>query len=223
MKNEFLLDSEPLLEYIANLSVNETLAQRNLRERTAHLELAIMQISPIQAQFLKFILQITKAKNCLEIGTFCGYSSLVIAETIPADGKLITCDINERWTTYAKESWVDANVSNKVTLKLADANQTLGELLSHSADSFDFIFIDADKTNYPDYYDKCFQLCRPGGMIIVDNIFWEGKVLEQNSNCRQTKSIQQLNESIKNDNRVNRSIVPIADGLFLVQKLDNTS
>ncbi len=218
MKADNKILSELVSQYINQNAVKESNNQKKLREATSHLELSIMQISPIQGQFIRVLLKLINAKKCLEVGTFCGYSALVIAESLPSDGHLITLDINPRWTEYSRPAWQAAGVDNKITLQLGDASQSLHALLETELETFDFIFIDADKTNYSNYYDLSFQLLRKGGIMLIDNIFWDGKVLDDKHQDRQTIAIRELNKKIANDQNIVSTIIPIADGLQLICK-----
>ncbi len=219
MKKDSITYSRSLVDYIDHHSIKETPAQIALRKNTTHLEMSIMQISPLQGQFLRLLVSLLNAKNCLEVGTFCGYSALVIAEALPEDGKLITCDINPTWTPYAKKAWEEAGVDHKIDYRLADAVESLKNILKTSKETFDLIFIDADKTNYLQYYDLSFQLLRKGGIMLIDNVFWDGKVADSENQERQTLAIRALNEKIAQDERVMSCIIPIADGFQLLHKL----
>jgi predicted O-methyltransferase YrrM len=189
-----------------------------LREETAPMALAPMQVAPEQAQFMQFLIRLIQAKNVLELGTFTGYSALAMALAMHEDGRLITCDISEEWTQRAPYFWHKAQQDKKIDLRIGPALITLHQLLTEGmAHSFDFIFIDADKTNYLNYYELALQLIRPSGMIAIDNIFWEGAVVDRQDESAQTREIRRLNEWIKQDKRVYTSLLPIADGLFLVQ------
>jgi len=180
--------------------------------------LAIMQVSPEQAQFMQLLLRLISAKNVLELGTFTGYSALAMALALPDDGFLITCDINSEWTEKAPLFWQQAEQEKKIDLRLAPALETMKQLLTEGyALSFDFIFIDADKTNYLNYYELALQLLKPSGLIAIDNVFWEGKVIDPQETGAQTREIRKLNEFLKQDNRVYTSLLPISDGLFLIQ------
>lgn len=192
-----------------------------LREDTASMPLALMQVAPEQAQFLQFLIRLLQAKKVLELGTFTGYSALAMALAMPEEGQLITCDINEEWTHKAPLFWRQANQDKKIDLRIAPALQTLNQLLKDGmAHTFDFIFIDADKTNYLNYYELALQLIRSSGLIVIDNIFWEGAVIDPEDDSAQTREIRRLNLWIKQDKRVYSSLLPIADGLFLVQPRD---
>lgn len=205
-----------LYAYLLDISLREDPTLHALREETAKLALAAMQVAPEQAQFMQFLLRLTDARKILELGTFTGYSALAMALALPEDGELITCDINEEWTSIAKPYWERAKQDKKINLRLGPALNTLENLLREGR-SFDFIFIDADKTNYRHYYEFALQLLSPRGFIAIDNIFWDGKVIDANETTGQTREIRSLNNFIKDDKRVNVSLLAIADGLFLIQ------
>lgn len=213
------LDLTPALyDYLLDISVNEHPILKALRDDTAKMALAHMQISPEQAQFMQLLLRLMNAKNVLELGTFTGYSALAMALVLPDDGRLITCDINTEWTHKAPLFWQQANQNNKIDLRLAPALETLHKLLDEGqAHTFDFIFIDADKTNYVHYYELALQLLKPSGLIAIDNVLWQGKVIDPQEIGGQTREIRKLNALIKKDTRVYTSLLPIGDGLFLIQ------
>ena len=201
-----------------DVSLHEHPALRALREETASMPLAIMQVAPEQAQFMQMLIRLIQAKTVLELGTFTGYSALAMALALPDNGTLITCDINSEWTHRAPLFWRQANQEKKIELRLAPALDTLNQLLDDGlSHSFDFIFIDADKTNYVNYYELAMQLISPRGLIAIDNVFWESKVIDPLETGGQTREIRKLNELLKQDNRVYTSLLPISDGLFLVQ------
>jgi len=205
-----------LYEYMLDKSLREHPALTGLRKETSTMELANMQVAPEQAQFMQFLLRLIRAKNVLELGTFTGYSALAMSLVLPEDGQLITCDISEEWTKRAHPFWHEAKQENK--LRLGPALETLYALLNEGWEQkFDFIFIDADKTNYLNYYELALKLIKPQGLIAIDNVFWDGKVIDPNETGGQTREIKKLNELIKQDQRVFVSLLPIADGLFLVQ------
>jgi predicted O-methyltransferase YrrM len=215
MKHLQLTDS--LYQYMLDVSLREDPSLRALREATATLPLALMQVAPEQAQFMQFLLHVLQAKKVLELGTFTGYSALSFALALPDDGRVITCDINPEWTQRAHPFWAQAGQAHKIDLRIAPALQTLNTLLAHGeAQTFDFVFIDADKTNYVHYYELALRLVRPGGIIAIDNVFWEGAVIDPLDIGAQTREIRKLNAIIKADERVCTSLLPIADGLFLV-------
>ncbi len=207
-----------LYDYMLDVSLREHPVLQALREDTSSMPLAMMQVSPEQAQFMQLLIRLINAKNVLELGTFTGYSALAMALALPEDGHLITCDINKEWTRNAPSFWRKANQEKKIELRIAPALETLQQLLNDGrAHTFDFIFIDADKTNYVNYYDLAMQLISPKGLIAIDNVFWEGGVINPQDEGAQTREIRKLNELLKHDSRVHTSLLPIADGLFLVQ------
>lgn len=209
-----------LYEYMLDKSLREHPVLESLRKETSLMELANMQVAPEQAQFMQFLLRITQAKNVLELGTFTGYSALAMSLALPDDGRLITCDVSAEWTKKAPFFWKEAKQEHKIELRLGRALDTLHTLVAEGWEQkFDFIFIDADKTNYLNYYEMALKLIQPKGIIAIDNIFWDGKVIDKNETGGQTREIKKLNELIKNDQRVFISLLPIADGLFLVQRV----
>ena len=208
-----------LYGYMLDISLREHPVLQALRAETAKLPLAIMQVAPEQAQFMQFLLKMQNAKKVLELGTFTGYSALAMAIVLPDDGHLITCDINTPWVTIAKPFWASAGQDKKIDLRVAPALETLHTLLNteQAAQSFDFIFIDADKTNYLHYYEYALKLIKPNGVIAIDNIFWDGLVIDASNTDAQTREIRKLNAIIKKDQRVDVSLLAIADGLFLIK------
>lgn len=207
-----------LYDYMLEVSLREHPVLKTLREDTAKMALAVMQVAPEQAQFMQLLIKLIQAKRVLEIGTFTGYSALAMALALPEDGELITCDINKDWTANAPSFWQQAGQDKKIKLRLAPALETLQQLLNEGyRHRFDFIFIDADKTNYLHYYELALQLVSPQGLIAIDNIFWDGKVIDSQVNDGQTREIRRLNELLKQDERVDTSLLAIADGLFLVR------
>lgn len=211
--------TEKLYEYYQNMSLREHLVLKKLREQTHKMSMAQMQISPEQGQFMALLTELLAAKKTLDIGTFTGYSALAVALALPADGKVIACDINTDWTGIAKKFWKMAGVEHKIDLRLAPAVETLQSLIqSGHAGTFDFSFIDADKKNYSNYYELSLQLLRPGGLIAVDNVLWSGAVADESIQDENTQAIRELNEKILQDERVTMSMVPIGDGLTLARK-----
>ncbi|QDP71163.1 SAM-dependent methyltransferase [Legionella israelensis] len=207
-----------LYDYMFDVSLREHPVLHELREETSRLPLAAMQVAPEQAQFMQMLLQILKARYVLELGTFTGYSALAMALTLPEDGKLITCDISEEWTSHAYPFWKKAGQDKKIHLRLGKALDSMNLLLEEGwQHGFDFIFIDADKTNYTQYYELALKLIQPDGLIAIDNIFWGGKVIDENETGGQTREIRKLNQLIKCDDRVSVSLLAIADGLFLLK------
>lgn len=207
-----------LYQYLLDVSLRDHPVLAELREYTATHPLAVMQVAPEQAQFMQFLLRLMRAKNVLELGTFTGYSALAMALAVPEDGKVITCDINQTWTAKAKDFWQRAGQDHKIELRLAPALESMHILYNDGwAKGFDFIFIDADKTGYLQYYELALQLLKPGGMIMIDNVFWEGRVIDPGDKSAQTREIRKLNALLKKDERVFISLLPVADGLFLIQ------
>lgn len=206
-----------LYDYLFDISVKEHPVLQELRLATQDHPLAIMQVAPEQAQFMQFLIHLISARRVLELGTFTGYSALAMALALPEDGELITCDINQEWTKNAPMFWEKAGMANKIQLRIAPALASLHALIAQGENqSFDFIFIDADKTNYVNYYELALQLISPKGLIAIDNIFWDGKVIDPTDNTGQTRQIRRLNALIKDDQRVHSCTMPIADGLFLI-------
>lgn len=207
-------------QYIQNVTVTESDVLKALREETAQLSMSVMQISPEQGQLMSLLAKLTKAKRIIEVGVFTGYSSICLAKELPEHGELIACDVSEEWTNIAKRYWQQAGLQNKIELKLAPALKTLDALIvqGHAA-SFDIAFIDADKENYKKYFDQCFALLRPGGLILVDNTLWSGDVADPNIMDEETTAIRELNMYIAKHQQVMSSLVPISDGLTLAIKL----
>ena len=210
--------TDELYDYFLDVSLREPAVLRKLREETGALEKAQMQISPEQGQFMALLVQLIGARRTLEIGTFTGYSALVVALALPPDGRVIACDVSEEWTSMGRRYWKKAGVADKIDLRLAPALETLDGLLREGRDSFDFAFIDADKANYDAYYERCLQLVRPGGLIAVDNVLWHGKVIDRAVKDADTEAIRRLNAKLKSDERVTLSLVPIGDGLTLARR-----
>ena len=206
-------------DYLLSVSLREPDILRQLREETAHLPMAMMQISPEQGQFMALLVQLLGATKTLEIGVFTGYSSLCVALALPPNGEIVACDVSEEYTAIARRYWDAAGVANKIDLRLAPALETLDKLLAAGQDeTFDFAFIDADKANYENYYERSLQLIRPGGLIAIDNVLWSGKVADSQVQDNQTNSIRAFNNKLHQDERVTLSLVPIADGLTLALK-----
>lgn len=220
MANQTLVMNDALYDYMLSVSLREHEVLRNLRERTAKMSTAGMQIAPEQGQFMAMLVQILGAKKTLDVGVFTGYSSTTVAMALPDDGRVIGLDTNKEWTKMAQQAWKAAGVDHKVSLKLGYAADALNELLEQGEEgSFDFAFVDADKQSYDVYYELCLKLLRVGGVMALDNVFQEGKVLNPDSESEQVKIICALNQKILTDLRVNVSLLPIADGLTLVRKL----
>jgi predicted O-methyltransferase YrrM len=208
-----------LYEYLLSVSVREPEILVQLRQETAQLPMARMQISPEQGQFMALLVKLIGARKTLEIGVFTGYSSLVTALALPTDGKIVACDVSEEYTNIARRYWEKAGVADKIDLHIAPALETLDNLLANKeAESFDFAFIDADKGNYENYYERSLQLIRSGGLIAIDNVLWSGKVADPDIQDNQTRKIRAFNQKLHQDDRITLSLVPIADGLTLARK-----
>ncbi len=212
------LDNQ-LYDYLLCVSLREPDVLRQLREETARLPMAMMQIAPEQGQFMALLVQLLGATKTLDIGVFTGYSSLCVALALPPQGKIVACDISQEDTAVARRYWEVAGVADKIDLRLAPALETLEELLATGqAGTFDFVFIDADKRNYEEYYERSLQLIRPGGLIAIDNVLWSGRVADLQVQDARTQLIRAFNEKLHQDERVSLSLVPIADGLTLALK-----
>jgi caffeoyl-CoA O-methyltransferase len=207
--------NDALSAYVAAMGCRETPVRAALRERTAQMDQANMQIAPLEGAFLQTLALISGATRYLEVGVFTGYSSLAVAEVLPDDGHIVACDRSEEWTDIAREHWRQAGVEHKIDLRLGYARQTLQTLVDEGQ-VFDFAFIDADKENYEAYYELALKLVRPGGFIAVDNVLWGGAVVETNPESASTRAIQAFNEARRHDGRVHLSLVPIADGVTLL-------
>lgn len=220
MMSDSTLNLTPsVYSYLLNNSLREPEVLSQLRAETHKLPFSQMQISPEQGQFMTLLIELLQAKKTLDIGTFTGYSALIVALALPVDGKVIACDTSTEWTNIAKQYWTKAKVAHKIDLHLAPAAQTLDKLIANGEEnSFDFAFIDADKENYLTYYEKALTLLRPGGLIAVDNVLWSGSVADLNDQTPDTVAIRKVNTKIHHDDRVTMSMLPIGDGLTLVRK-----
>lgn len=208
-----------IAEYISQHGSAEPELARQLREQTAQMAQANMQISAEQGQLLQLLLRLMGARRCLEIGVFTGYSSLLAALALPADGCIIACDISREWTDIARDWWQRAGVADKIDLRLQPASVTLQELLDDGqAGSFDFAFIDADKTGYDEYYELGLQLLRPDGLLMFDNVLWSGRVLLESVQDDDTAALQRLNAKLVDDQRVQVLMLAMADGITLALK-----
>ncbi len=222
MSTRTLTLNDDLYQYLLDVSLRETPIQRRLREETARMEMAGMQISPEQGQFMALLVALMGARNTLEVGVFTGYSALCVAGALPEDGRILACDVSEEWTSIARRYWKEAGVDGKIELRLAPATETLAALIKGGEKGrFDFAFIDADKENYGVYFEQCLELLRPGGLIAVDNTLWSGSVLDAEDQSKDTKAIRELNKALRKDSRIRLSLVPIGDGLTLAMKLQN--
>ena len=209
--------TESVYSYLLQSGIQESSIAYELRVKTQEsTPWHMMQISPEQGAFMTLLVRLIGAKKTIEVGTFTGYSALVVAEALPEDGRIIACDVSEEWTSIARDFWERAGLRNKIDLRLRPATETLDELIDQGgADSFDFAFIDADKANYDDYYERCLVLLRPGGLVGIDNVLWGGRVADDTANDDDTLAIRALNEKVRTDQRVSATILTIGDGLTL--------
>ncbi|UZE22427.1 class I SAM-dependent methyltransferase [Pseudomonas sp. B21-056] len=211
---------DALYQYLLDVSLRETPLQRRLRDETQALPMARWQIAPEQGQFLSLLVKLTGARRLLEVGTFTGYSALCMASALPPDGSLICCDIPGDYNAVALRYWREAGLAERVELRLAPALETLDNLERQGqGGTFDLIFIDADKANYPAYLEYALRLLRTGGLVMFDNTLWDGRVLEAQPQSEDTRAIQALNLALKDDPRVDLSLLPLGDGLTLCRKL----
>jgi caffeoyl-CoA O-methyltransferase len=210
---------DELWEYMRRVTLREPDILRRLREETARLPNSNLQISAEQGQFMALLMHLIGARRTIEIGVYTGYSALVVAQALPDDGRVIACDINEEWTAVGRRYWREAGVDRKIDLRIGRALSTLDELIaSGQGNRFDFVFIDADKTNYANYYERALVLLRPGGLIAVDNVLWYGRVIDASFDDPDTRAIRVFNEQLKGDDRVWLSMLPVRDGLTLACK-----
>lgn len=211
--------TDSLYEYVLSVGLREPEAFRALREDTAKLPDAEWQIAPEQGPFLAMLVQLLGAKKCLEVGTFTGYSAAWVASVLPADGKIVCCELNPDFAAVAKKHWDAAGLSGKIDLRMGRALDTLTRLVATGeTGTFDYAFIDADKGQYNLYYERCLMLLRPGGVIAVDNTMWDGKVADPKVTDADTVAIRALNQKLFKDTRVSLSFLPFADGLTLARK-----
>ncbi|AZO83849.1 SAM-dependent methyltransferase [Stutzerimonas stutzeri] len=210
---------DALYQYLLDVSLRETPLLKRLRDETQALPMARWQVAPEQGQFLALLVKLTGARRLLEVGTFTGYSALCMAAALPADGSLICCDIPGDYNAIARRYWQEAGLAGRIDLRLAPALETLGELERQvQGEQFDLVFIDADKANYPAYLEHALRLLRVGGLALFDNTLWSGRVLESSPESADTRAIQALNLALKDDVRVDLSLLPLGDGLTLCRK-----
>lgn len=209
---------EVLQEYLLSVGARPSDVRLRLRDATSALSNAQMQISIEQGEFMHLLVGLIGARRCLEVGTFTGYSALVTAEALPDDGLLVCCDVSEEYTSVGRPFWDEAGVAHKIDLRIAPAVETLDALLDEGhAGTFDFAFIDADKSNYDAYYERALRLVRPGGVVGIDNTLWYGKVADPEVDDPDTVALRALNRKIHGDDRVDVVLLPIGDGLTLAR------
>lgn len=210
---------EKVRKYLLDHSLREPPAAAELRAVTAKLPYGGMQISPEQGQLMALLVQSIGARRAIEIGTFTGYSALWVASALPADGRLVCCDVSAEWTAVGKPYWEKAGVAGRIDLRIGPAMATLDRLLDDGgAEAYDFAFIDADKTGYDGYYERCLKLLRRGGLIGIDNVLWGGDVADPKKRSDDTLALRALNDKLHRDERVTLSMLPIGDGLTLALK-----
>lgn len=219
MSNQTISLTDALHQYLLDVSLRESDVLKALREETATLSTANMQIAPEQGQFMALLVHLCGARHIIEVGVYTGYSSLAMALALPENGRLLACDLSEEYTNIAQRYWSEAGVSSKIDLHLAPAIETLQTLRKDgAAERFDMAFIDADKASYDAYYEHCLALLRQGGLIIVDNVLWGGSVVDPDKQDEDTCAIRAFNQKLLADQRVDISLVPIGDGLTLARK-----
>lgn len=209
-----------LVEYIRAVGMRESPAARRLREVTERLPEAHMHTAPEQCQLLALLVGLMGVRRAVEIGVFTGYSALWVAEALPADGILVALDVSVAWTEIAKTHWRLAGVEDKVDLHLGPARDSLDALVAGGAGTFGFVYIDADKESYDDYYESALALLHPNGLVALDNMLWRGDVADPTVSDPSTDAIRRLNAKIHADPRVSPCLVPVGDGLMLARKLD---
>jgi predicted O-methyltransferase YrrM len=219
MSRETLGLSPELTDYVRRVGVREDAGLRALREETAAHPRAVMQISAEQGQFLGLLIELIGARKTLEVGVFTGYSAMWVAKTMGPAGRVIALDISEEFTSIARKHWASAGIADRIDLRIAPAAESLAKLVDNGeSGTFDFAFIDADKTAYDTYYEYALKLLRPGGLIAIDNVLWSGKVIDPSDTTADTEALRALNTKIAADPRVTVNLVPIGDGLTLARK-----
>jgi predicted O-methyltransferase YrrM len=218
MANKTLGISDELAAYVLEVGSREPEVLTRLREETSALPQRNMQIAPEQGAFLGLLVELTGARRCIEVGTFTGYSSTAVALALADDGRLVCCDVSEEWTSVARRYWEAAGVADKVQLRLGPAAETLDELLADGEGTYDFAFVDADKSGYDGYYERLLRLVRPGGLIVLDNMLRRGDVLSPDPDDHDTQAIRALNEKLAADERVTVCLLPVADGVTLARR-----
>jgi predicted O-methyltransferase YrrM len=211
--------SEAVDRYLGTVVVHESPVQKRLRAETSKLPEAGMQIGADQGVFLAFLARLVGTRRAIEIGTFTGYSALSVASVLPPDGRLVCCDVSEEWTSIARRYWAEAGLAERIELRLAPARETLAQLRKRDGPaSYDFAFIDADKTGYDAYYEACLELIRVGGLIAIDNVLWSGTVADPSDMRPDTVALRAITAKIRDDPRVDACLVSLGDGVMLARK-----
>jgi predicted O-methyltransferase YrrM len=219
MANTTIGLSPDLAAYVVEFGAREPQVLTRLREETAAIPQHDMQIAPEEGAFLAMLVQLVGAHRCIEVGTFTGYSSTAVALALPPDGQIVCCDVSEQWTSMARRYWDEAGVAGKVDLRIAPAAETLDQLIDDGgADSYDFAFVDADKSGYDGYYERLLRLVRPGGLIVFDNTLWGGEVISPDAQDKDTRAIRDLNAKLAADERITVCLLPVADGVTLARR-----
>lgn len=218
MSGKNLPMTDALEAYLRTVSLREPGILRRLREATAALPEAHLQIAPEEGQFLQLLVRLLGAHRVLEIGTFTGYSALWMALALPEDGLLVTCDSSEEWTAIAREYWQEAGLAERIDLRLGPASESLAALVEEERGHYDLAFIDADKEGYDGYYEACLKLLRSGGLVVVDNTLWYGRPADPADQDADTVAIRQFNDKLHADERVDLSLLPLVDGVTLARK-----
>jgi predicted O-methyltransferase YrrM len=218
MANKTIGISDELAAYVVEVGAREPEVLARLREETAAIPQHGMQIAPEEGAFLAMLAELTGSRRCIEIGTFTGYSSTAVSLRLPEDGRMVCCDVSEEWTSVARKYWAEAGVADKIDLRIGPAADTLDGLLAEGGEaSYDFAFVDADKSGYDGYYERLLRLVRAGGLIAFDNTLWGGEVLDPAPEDEDTRAIQALNRKLADDDRISLCLLPVADGVTLAR------
>ena len=204
-----------LQSYIESVTLKESDILRRLREETLAMPEAGYQISPDQGMFMGFLAKAVNAKRYLEIGVFTGYSTLAVATAMADDCEVVACDISDEFTQVARKYWAEAGFGFNIDLRIAPALDTLDQLIDTNAEPFDIAFIDPDKPNMPNYYERCLKLVRPGGLILSDNVLWSSKIIDPTDQEENTLVLRKYNQDLFKDDRVEVVLLPIGDGISM--------
>ncbi len=214
----FVKATDSLMDYLSRVGARETPAQKKCREETQSMPMAMMQIAPEQGAFLALMVKLMEATRCIEIGSFTGYSALSVAQALPPNGHIIALDVSKEFTDKARGYWKEGGVEKKIELRLGPGVEALDKMIAGREGPFDFVFIDADKPNYDNYYERALKLLRVGGMIAFDNMLWSGAVADESIKDESTVALRKLNAKIQADTRVDMALATIGDGVMMVRK-----